>query len=127
MAVIDEILFRMWQMGWLPEQNKNKILPSWISVKDEMPKEHDSIFKKLYGTDKWSDSMWQTQSDKVLVTIKLTQNGKDKVEYMTDVTNTHDGKWFFDIGISLLERDVIAWMPLPSPYVPDTKIGKLKE
>lgn len=29
----------------------------WIPVSERLPEEHDSIFAKLYGTDKWSDAL----------------------------------------------------------------------
>ena len=41
----------------------------WISVDEEMPEEHDSIFAKFKGTDKWCDSFWEKRSNTVLVVL----------------------------------------------------------
>ena len=40
--------------------------------------------------------------------------------------NYGNGKWF-DCIFNCEITSIVAWMPLPSPYVPDTKIGELKE
>ena len=31
----------------------------WIPCNEKMPEEHDSIFTKLKGTDKWSNAMFE--------------------------------------------------------------------
>ena len=78
----------------------------WISCEDRLPEEHDSMFMKLYGTDKWNCSMWKTQSDYVIVT-KEFKDGTRK----TDMMRTHDGEWFSDIRI--VKFKIIAWKPIP--------------
>ena len=42
----------------------------WIPVSEKLPEEHDSIYAKFYGTDKWNDAFWRTKSKEVLVTIE---------------------------------------------------------
>ena len=82
----------------------------WIPCDENMPEEHDSMFAKWYGTEKWKSAMWKTQSDNVIVTIEF-EDGTRK----TDMMRTHDGEWFKDIRI--LKFKVIAWQPLPKPYI----------
>lgn len=81
----------------------------WISVSERMPKEHDSIFAKFYGTDKWNSKLWRTVSDRVLVTVKYDDGTRIVKE-----SHTHDGKWVDEKRNINLK--VEAWMPLPKPY-----------
>lgn len=43
----------------------------WIPVSKRLPDEHESLFAKFYGTDKWNDALWKTQSKEVLVTVEF--------------------------------------------------------
>lgn len=81
----------------------------WIPVTERLPEEHDSFFAKLYGTDKWNAHMFRKTSDEVIVTTVFADGTK-----RTDTAYTHDGKWEF--GIKAVQREVVAWMPLPEPY-----------
>lgn len=81
----------------------------WISVDEKLPDEHDSIFARYAGTEKWNTYMWMKTSDMVEVTIEYP--GGQRV---TTRTNTHDGKWF--IPISARDAVVVAWRPLSKPY-----------
>lgn len=83
----------------------------WIPVSEKLPKEHDSIFAKLYGTDKWSNALWRTRSKEVLVTIEY-ENGARTVKS----SHTTDGKWWIEKKTTLSKFKVIAWMPMPEPY-----------
>lgn len=83
----------------------------WIPVSERLPKEHDSIFAKLYGTDKWSNALWRTQSKEVLVTIEY----EDGVRTVKS-SHTTDVKWVLEKRAKLNKCKVIAWMPLPKPY-----------
>lgn len=83
----------------------------WIPVSEKLPEEHDSIFAKLYGTDKWNDAFWRTKSKEVLVTIEY-ENGERTVES----SHTTDGKWLIEKKIKLSKFKVIAWMEMPEPY-----------
>lgn len=80
----------------------------WTSVKDEMPPEHDSIFKKLKGTKKWLDGMFETISDTVIVSVKF-EDGTRK----TFPAHTADGKWRKLPEIR--NHKVTHWMPMPGP------------
>ena len=35
----------------------------WIPISERLPEEHDSVFAKLYGTDKWRSELWRTTSN----------------------------------------------------------------
>lgn len=83
----------------------------WIPVSERLPEEHDSAFAKLYGTDKWSNALWRTQSKEVLVTIEHESGIRSVTEsYITD------GKWTLGKRATLSKYKVVAWMPLPNPY-----------
>ena len=80
----------------------------WISVENDMPKEHDSIFKKFKGTKKWLNGMFETISDTVIVSVKF-ENGTRK----TFPAHTADGKWRRLPEIR--NHKVTHWMPMPEP------------
>ena len=78
----------------------------WIPCSVRLPEEHDSIFAKLKGTDKWYDAMCEKISDDVNVTVEL-EDGTRK----TMTLHTNDGKW--NTGNRIAKFNVIAWQPLP--------------
>lgn len=80
----------------------------WIACVDRLPEEHESIFAKLKGTNKWDSAMFEKISDEVNVTVEF-EDGKRKVMTL----HTCDGKWKSDIQI--VKFKVIAWQPLPEP------------
>ncbi len=82
----------------------------WIPCSERLPEEHDSMFKKFKGTNKWNDAMFETISNKVNVTIEF-ENGKRT----TDTSHTTDGKWRCEKEYGLGTK-VIAWQPLPEAY-----------
>lgn len=81
----------------------------WIPCSEQLPEEHDSMFAKLKGTDKWNNAMFEKISDDVNVTVKF-EDGNRK----TMTLHTIDGKWKTDMRI--VKFEVIAWQPLPEPY-----------
>lgn len=87
--------------GWIPCSSGN------------MPEEHDSIFAKLKGTDRWSDSMFGKTSDIVNVTV-MNENGERTVTQAT----TSDGNWKCDLLRWNKSFRIVAWQPLPEPYQP---------
>lgn len=91
-----------------PERKKGK----WIPCSERLPDEHKSILAKFKGTDRWTKSMWEKQSDEVVVT-ELFEDGTAK----TATACTHDGEWY--VEMKLIKREIIAWMPLPEPYKPE--------
>lgn len=78
----------------------------WIMCSERLPEEHDSIFAKFKGTDKWNDFMFEKTSDEVNATVEF-EDGKRK----TMTLYTIDGKW--KTGIRSVKFKVIAWQPLP--------------
>lgn len=80
--------------------------PNWQRGK---PPEHESIFCKFKGTDKWRPGMFEMTSGEVLVTFEVP-GGRRYV--VTDCTI--DGKWRGDLHTS--GRKVLAWAKLPEPY-----------
>lgn len=81
----------------------------WIPVSKKLPDEHDSIFAKLYGTDKWTSALWRTTSNIVIATIKYNDG-----TIIVKESFTHDGEW--TVEKRNINCKVIAWMPYPKPY-----------
>lgn len=86
----------------------------WIPVSEGLPKEHDSIFAKLYGTDKWTSALWRTTSNIVIATIKYNDG-----TVIVKEAFTRDGEW--NVEKRNTNCKVIAWMPLPKPMKEEEK------
>lgn len=82
----------------------------WIPVEERMPKEHDSVFAELKGTDKWYPGMFEKKSDEVLVTCEYGDGTR-----VTKTTKTIDGEWLIETK-SIFKLKVLFWQPLPEPY-----------
>ena len=80
----------------------------WISVKDRLPDEHESLFARYKGTDKWRNAMFTTISDRVIVCVEY-ENGKRIVK----TANTVDGVW--KVKDIFHPCKVTHWMPMPHP------------
>lgn len=83
----------------------------WIPISERLPEEYDSIFARLYGTDKWDDAFWRTKSKEVLVTIEYEDGTR-----IVKSSHTTDGKWWIEKETTLSKFKVIAWKPFPEPY-----------
>ena len=81
----------------------------WIACSERLPEEHDSMFAKLKGTDKWSDAMFEKISDDVNTTVEF-EDGTRK----TMTLHTNDGKW--NTQNRIVKFNVVAWQPLPKPF-----------
>ena len=90
------------------KQATSNYTSEWIPVSERLPEEHDTMFAKFKGTDKWSDSMFAKKSDKVNVTVEFDDGSR-----MTQTLYTIDGEWKRETNI---KHKVIAWRPLPEPY-----------
>lgn len=88
----------------VPDTNAEK----WISVKEGMPPEKETIFAKFKGTDQWSPAMFATSSEDVRVVVQF-EDGTRKVWH----DNTMDGKWKCERDNVYPKRTVIYWMPNP--------------
>ena len=80
----------------------------WIPVTDRLPDEHESLFARYKGTDKWLNEMFMTISDPVIVCAEY-ENGKRIVK----TANMVDGVW--KVKDILCPCRVTHWMPLPEP------------
>lgn len=105
LEAIEEMINRQPQV-----ETDTNVGSKWIPCEVEMPKEHESMFAKFKGTNKWSGGMFEKTSDEVNVTIEL-----DDGSIITRTTHTIDGKWSVEIN-SWVKQKVIAWQPLPAPY-----------
>lgn len=80
----------------------------WIPVTERFPDEHESLFARYKGTDKWRNAMFTTISDRVIVCAEY-ENG----ERIVKTANTIDGNW--KVKDSFYPCRVTHWMPLPQP------------
>lgn len=80
----------------------------WVSVKDRLPDEHESLFARYKDTDKWRNAMFTTISDPVIVCAEY-ENGKRIVK----TANTVDGVW--KVKDIFHPCKVTHWMPMPHP------------
>lgn len=78
----------------------------WISVKERLPNERDSIFANLFGTERWLPGLFKTISDAVIAVIVL-----DDGRRVVRAIHTNEGKWNFS-GI-FGAKEVTHWMPMP--------------
>ena len=75
----------------------------WISVKNDLPKEHDSIFAYMPLVK----GMWAKESDNVIVYVRFPDGTGRATE-----GRLQDGKWWTRISRTL-EPVVTHWMPMP--------------
>ena len=100
MTVIDNILFRFWQMGWLDRLEQSE--SCWIPVSEQLPHDEDNVLVTRYFT--------------------LPYLGESKVYWYVEQAEYCDGRWYpavddeDKVGI---HSGPIAWMPLPQPYKGD--------
>ena len=80
----------------------------WIPCSERLPEEHDSIFSRFYGTEKWRDAMFRKTSKTVIITVEHLDGTRQ-----TAPCHTIDGEWNQS---SKGRGKVLAWMPLPEPW-----------
>lgn len=97
------------QMDWVAIK---AAYPKWIPVTERLPEEHDSIFAKFKGTEKWKKGMFAKVSDNVLATIKC----EDGEQEICTTAKTRDGEWKNDFLRAYSDAKITAWMPFPEPY-----------
>lgn len=81
-------------------------IDGWISVKDRLPSEHDSLFA---NNPHLSKHMWAKESDDVIVYVVFPDGTGRATE-----GRLRDGKWNTKIS-QVLEPVITHWMPLPEP------------
>lgn len=96
------------QFKWTADDMKENAptIGGWISVKDDLPKEHDSIFANHTHLSK---HMWAKESDNVIVYVRFPDGTGRSTE-----GRLQDGKWWTRVS-PMLEPVVTHWMPLPTP------------
>lgn len=81
----------------------------WISVKDGMPPERETIFAKFKGTDQWNPAMFATSSEDVRVVVRF-KDGSRRVWH----DHTIDGKWNCEREKCAYPKQTVThWMPNP--------------
>lgn len=85
-----------------------KAMQEWIPVTKRLPDEHESLFARFKGTDKWLNAMFMTISDPVIVCAEC-ENG----ERIVRTANTVDGVW--KVKDIFCPCKVTHWMPWPKP------------
>lgn len=94
----------------IPSVTDTNVGNKWIPCSERLPEEHDSIFKKYKGTDKWDNAMFESISGEVNVTVEYLDGTRK-----SETSHTVDGKWSCEKSYGL-NKKVIAWMPLPPEY-----------
>lgn len=96
---------------WLTELKKYRMLKhtvaNWIPCSERLPEEKDAGILKKLGTNK--------RSDYVIATVEV------KGERMTVTACTYDGAWDWNMKYAFPDYEIIAWMPLPEPYNPESE------
>lgn len=88
-------------------------MSNWISVKDRLPPEHESIFAKYKGTPGWTNAMFESMSDDVRIVVRFDDGTR-----MVNHDYTVDGKWHCEKDKCLYpKRTVTHWME--NPPLPD--------
>lgn len=90
-------------------EKENDNHSGWIPVSDRLPPEHDTIFAKLKGTDKWRDAMFAKASDDVRVVFRF-EDGTRKVGH----NHTIDGVWDCEKPNRYPNRTVTHWCENPT-------------
>ena len=85
MAVIDNILFRLWQMGWLDQLEQPAAATRWVRCEERLPEKNGAYA-----------ACWLYSE-----------------QYYWEKAIFWDGKWKLANGNGLMEPDY--WMPLPEP------------
>ena len=98
------------------ETNRPEIPDSWIPVTKEMPEEHDTMFAKFWGTDRWNKYMFRKRSDLVEVTIELDDGTR-----VTSASRTRDGKWDIEENHGAVKKKVVAWHYMSEPWIGESE------
>ena len=87
------------------------VVDRWIPVTEKMPEEHDTMFAKYWGTDRWNKYMFRKRSDLVEVTVELDDGTR-----VTEASRTRDGKWAIEEEHGFVHKKVVAWHPMSEPW-----------
>lgn len=113
MEVLDDILFRCWQMGWLNkyEDEPMREKGEWIPIKTRLLTDEEKEY--------YSDLGYSSEEITFMYDCPLPDDGQSVLitnrynSVDVDTFYCDDGCYFED---NCDEDDVLAWMPLPEPY-----------
>lgn len=107
---VREYLFQCWKEIFRDKGKleKKQNVDRWIPVSDRLPPEHDTIFAKLKGTDRWRDAMFAKASDDVRVVWRF-EDGTRSVGH----SHTMDGVWECEKPNKYPKRTVTHWCENP--------------
>ena len=135
MNVLDDILLRFWQMGWLDKLEHSE--PQWIPCSKGLPKCEKEVLictKKKSYINRKSGMEWYEKS---VITPAMYEDGTmlevnskwhwEDIDYAgwdeeEDCGIIPEGWWenrhFNPDGVynNLVDKEVVAWMPLPAEY-----------
>lgn len=128
MAVLDNFLFRCWQMGWLDRYDEALEQTRWIPVTERLP-ENEQEVEITYTSKHWKTGeplyftcrAFYTDGNMNTEDSSYAWNEIDNLEYNENLGAyiIPEGWWevvSFAEEFSCVDQPVIAWMPLPEPY-----------
>lgn len=126
MSVIDNFLFRCWQMGWLRQYETFEFCDGENPCKEYDQKKHcchrwtKIIRRTIEEVKENAEKQWipvaeylPEDGERVLTTIETKRKGKQvrSGTYFKGYFNNDNGDTWH-----AKDKEVIAWMPLPEPY-----------
>lgn len=106
---------------WLKELKQLREQTRWIPVSDRLPSKEE----RKEWIDKNLDGLGYLYP--CLVTRYSSVNPDRTKNNPYVAKHYYDGEDFVNNGEEVCSEYVIAWMPLPEPYVPDTHVGEMSE
>lgn len=104
MKVLDNILFRCWQMGWLDKYDDTKNQTRWTPCSERLPKENGHYLVTFHQTATEEDLGFDMDDTDVRKMRYDTKHGWR--------TPRRIPSWINDAVVST----VLAWMPLPEAW-----------
>ena len=138
MKVLDNFLFRCWQMGWLDRYEKkikNNVpeinVGKWIPCSEKLP-ENEQTVEITFVRKRWKTGEKMFLTARAFYTDGTTTT--EESDYVWEETDNWEydeekeshiipeGWWesvTFSEQFDAVDTAVIAWRPLPEPYIPE--------